>query len=394
VATNALGVYEVSTSALVTNCVIVGNSAPAGGGAYGGTLNNCLLSSNSCAWGGGGAAGAYLIGCTLAGNSAGQNGGAADGCTLNNCALIANRGQNGGGADWSALTNCTLVGNSAQNDGGGVYGGTLDSCLVNSNSCGGGGGGAASATLNNCTLIGNTGGAVSYYAGGAYACTVNNSIVYDNSSPNHTYGILNYCCTTPLADGPGNITNAPLFVSPAAGNFRLQAGSPCINSGNNAFVSGAKDLDGNPRTVGGTVDIGAYEFQGSGSLISYAWLQQYGLPNDGSADFLDPDIDGKNNWQEWICGTNPTNSLSVLRLLSAAPTGSNVVVSWQSFTGINYFLERTVNLSCFTTNAVVEDSNIVLVATNIAGQAGITTYADTTAIGVGPLFYRVGVKRP
>jgi hypothetical protein len=33
-------------------------------------------------------------------------------------------------------------------------------------------------------------------------------------------------------------------------------------------------------------------------------------------------------------------------------------------------------------------------ATNILRQAGMTTYADTIRIGVGPLFYRVGVQAP
>ncbi len=47
----------------------------------------------------------------------------------------------------------------------------------------------------------------------------------------------------------------------ANGDLRLQSNSPCINAGNNAYVSNTIDLDGNPRIVSGTVDIGAYEYQ-------------------------------------------------------------------------------------------------------------------------------------
>ena len=118
-------------------------------------------------------------------------------------------------------------------------------------------------------------------------------------------------------------------------------------------------------------------------MISYAWLQQYGLPTDGSADATDSDADGHNTWQEWRCQTDPTNALSVLRLLSATHDGTNVTVSWQSVAGVNYFLECSTNLAatpCFTP-----------LATCISGQPDTTTYIATNVVGAAPRFYRIGV---
>jgi hypothetical protein len=218
---------------------------------------------------------------------------------------------------------------------------------------------------------------------------LNNCVLYFNSASDETNFdsgcSLTYCCTTPRpTNGFGNITDAPLFVDLANGNLRLQYSSPCINAGNNAYAPSGPDLDGNPRIAGGTVDIGAYEFQNPTSLISYAWLHQYGLPTDGSADFSDPDGDGMSNWQEWQCGTDPSNPQSALRLVSALPTGTNVTVTWESAAGVSYFLERSTNL-------VGSPPSFAPIVTDILGQPGTTSYTDTDAVGPGPWFYRVGV---
>jgi pectin methylesterase-like acyl-CoA thioesterase len=318
------GVACASTTAFLTNCLIVGNSAyTGGGGAFGCTLYNCTLSGNSASDGfGGGAINCTLYNCMLSGNSTSEVGGGAFGCTL---------------------YNCTLSGNSASEVGGGAY----------------------TCTLYNCIAYYNTA------LGGAN---------YDSLS-----STLIHCCTTPLPTaGVGNIANAPLFVDSANGNLRLQSNSPCINAGNNAYVTTTTDLDGRPRIVGGTVDIGAYEFQPGVSGAFIGWLQGYGLPTDGSADYADSDHDSMNNWQEWVCGTCPTNGQSVLRMVTAVPTASNATVTWQSVAGVNYFLERSADLA----------ASFTLLATNILGQAGTTSYADTNAAGKGPFFYRVGVRCP
>src|SRR5262249_23925350 len=95
-----------SVSAVVSNCVVTGNSAYAsGGGAYYSTLNNCTLTGTSAQYGGGASSGT-LTNCTLTGNSAtgiyGSGGGAYQG-TLNNCMLSSNSAQYGGGAYYGML---------------------------------------------------------------------------------------------------------------------------------------------------------------------------------------------------------------------------------------------------------------------------------------------------
>ncbi|MFA6047011.1 MAG: choice-of-anchor Q domain-containing protein, partial [Phycisphaerales bacterium] len=59
-----------------------------------------------------------------------------------------------------------------------------------------------------------------------------------------------------------NIDVDPQFMNWEEGNFRLAALSPCIDAGTNRdWMSGAKDLDGNARIIGPSVDMGAYEYE-------------------------------------------------------------------------------------------------------------------------------------
>src|SRR5262249_27438005 len=143
------------------------------------------------------------------------------------------------------------------------------------------------------------------------------------------------------------ITNPPLFVDTNRwANLRLQSNSSCINAGNNAYAPPGPDLDGNPRIAGGTVDIGAYEFQSPVSMISYAWLEYYDLPVNSSTDTADPDGDGVDNYHEWLAGTNPTDSLSSPAQLTIIPSGvppSGIVLTWPT-NAVGFNLQSTTNL--------------------------------------------------
>jgi hypothetical protein len=354
---------------MISNCTLVGNSAlQFGGGTYSGTLVQCTVARNS-AYCGGGAYSSTLENCRLIGNVAASSyvvtsfGGGAYGGTLNHCVLSGNgAGDAGGGACYAVMNNCLVTSNSA------YYGG-----------------GSGSGILNNCTLVGN----FAVYQGGTSGDIRNNSIVYYNRASDPTManyasydgGTFTHCCTTPLPNSFGNFTNDPQ-LSLAPNDFHLQANSPCINAGKNAFVNASTDLDGHSRVAAGTVDVGAYEVQAPRSILSYVWAQQFGLATDGSADYADADADGMNNWQEWIAGTDPTNPASIFQLFTPTFSPPARLLSWNSDTNHHYFVQRATAFArplAFTT-----------ISTNLAGQPGTTAFRDASAPAGKALFYRVG----
>ncbi len=212
----------------------------------------------------------------LRGNAATNGGGGlycVFGSRVSRCTLEGNRAGTGGGflgAFNSLVEYSTLTSNKASGMGGGAYMfiGSLHNCLLVGNSAGSSGGGAFTFIGNavNCTVAYNTagtnGGGLGFFAGHAV-----NSIVISNTapiSPNYSainyWTAMSYSCTDPVFGG-NCITTNPQFVSPSTGNYRLKPGSPCINAGiNQDWMTNAIELDGKPRVINGTVDMGAYEW--------------------------------------------------------------------------------------------------------------------------------------
>lgn len=367
-ASNGGGVLCESVTAVVSNCVMSGNLAGNyGGGAYGGTVIASDFIKNGASSGGGGAASNLVLQSTFLENGA-FRGGAVYGSQVQHSLLLTNSAIGGsggpsaeaGGAYQAQLNNCLLVGNHAD-----IVGGASQSALVN------------------CTIVANVGG----LASGVMSCRLTNSIVYYNfglSSAQHSGSTFWHCnVTNPVVTG-GNNNNfwvVPGFVNPAANDFRLRPDSPNINSGYNPAVA-PTDLDGHPRVMGGSVDLGAYEYQTPTSNLSYYWAGLFGLPLDGSADGLDPDGDGLNNMAEWRAGTSPNNALSTLRMENVTKLTDRAIVRWQSIRTRFYWLERTTNpgTAAFET-----------IATQIPGSGGTQMYHDLTAANGESYFYRVGV---
>ena len=250
--------WHYSQTGTLTNNTFTGNTGKYGGGAYvsSGTLTNNTFTGNTATDDGGGAFvhGVTLTNKTFAGNTASDgNGGGAyvyQTGTLTNNTFTGNTGKYGGGAyvGNGTLTNNTLTGNTASSQGGGIwviiftsYTGKLYNNIIWNNTA------PEAADL----YIDNTGDDPFFPVP---VDIFNNN--FDQSSSG-TYIAI------PFTIDSSNLDNEePLFVGD--GNYHLTAYSPCINAGDNdAPDLPDTDKDGNPRIIGGTVDMGAYEYNSS-----------------------------------------------------------------------------------------------------------------------------------
>lgn len=253
-----------------TNCVFVQNRALSN---HGGAVFNDAFKGNSSP---------TLTGCLFISNEAHQQGGAIANnihqgtCdfVLTSCQFIQNTAISGGAVmifneqatSTPIVKNCVFTQNLGTSYGGAIYV-TL--------------GGACVPKLTNCTFTKNSVSRPSNYGAAIFGnyimqasevqlvnCLVRDNDDFKNGAAITAFGAQRFAITYSNIQGgftgTGNIDADPLFVDPANGNFRLQPGSPSINTGDpgstTANVS-ATDLAGNPRIDNNRIDMGAYERQ-------------------------------------------------------------------------------------------------------------------------------------
>ena len=137
---------------------------------------------------------------------------------------------------------------------------------------------------------------------------------------------------------------------------------------------------------------GACAADSVGDGIPDSWRLQYfvgGIPtNASSCAACDPDGDGKSNLQEFLAGTDPTNSASALRITSIARAGTNVLVTWTMGSGKTNALQATAGVGngSYATNNFSD----IFIVTNTIGP--VTNYLDIGAATNFPSrYYRVRV---
>jgi beta-lactam-binding protein with PASTA domain len=238
-----------------TNCAFLGNSAPWGGGLDNGSATDCAFTGNTVTSGGGGLTHGNATNCVFTGNTAQLGGGVWTSTAVNSTFIENLATYQGGGAESSTVTNCKFNRNAAIY-GGGAMNCTTINCVLAGNRASQRGGGAYDCTATNCTFVGNF---ASYGAGGMKGGTAGNCIFWGDRPFATEDTAVSSSCLSPQNAGPGNITGNPGFADPIAGDFRLRAASPCVNTGT-APGAPATDILGRARPQGAEVDMGAYEY--------------------------------------------------------------------------------------------------------------------------------------
>ncbi|MCF7847600.1 MAG: glycoside hydrolase [Kiritimatiellales bacterium] len=120
--------------------------------------------------------------------------------------------------------------------------------------------------------------------------------------------------------------------------------------------------------------------------VPASWMEDYELPTDGSADFIDSDGDGMDNYFEWLAGTVPTNVLSLFTLAydSSAASSEGFRLHWNSLTNRSYRIDCSTNL--------MDSPAFRTLRSDIPGETGTTEFIDTDSVGKPEAFYRISIE--
>jgi hypothetical protein len=278
------------TSPTIAECVITLNRTGLVGGGVAGNpvLEDCKISANIAFIGGGGVWGAPVMRrCLVSGNLAYDGGGlhliesGALSVLIEDCVVIDNMasdGARGGGVNIASpgavLRRCLV----ARNYGVGYLGQTAVS----------GAGVCVEAfpppLLERCTIVGNRVKDPSLYSqnvgGLAGAATLVDCIVRANDHVDlHRSSEASYSNVEGGFPGIGNLDLDPLFVDAPNGDYRLAAGSPCIDTGD---PKGALDLDGTRADQGAFYYPQANVIPRNGSGVNRACFSSLTPPFVGS----------------------------------------------------------------------------------------------------------------
>jgi len=349
-------IYITNYEVFLTNCIIEGNSAYSGAGVCGGKAYNCIIRNNSAGQNGGGANTVELTACIIQSNVAHRSAGGTENGIARNCLIIDNLAEinNGGGTYYTYLYNSTVVSNHCGTQGGGAYGGVI----------------------RNSILYYNTAG----YSGPNYSW-------FYRDQPD-----INHSCYTPNAESQGDITNAPLFVDWANGDYHLASNSPCIDAGA-TLTNAALDFNGVPRPLDGDGDgtaywdIGAYEYMDSTMDTDQDGLTDTNECYVAGTDPRDPDCDddGMLDGGEVRAGTDPWDAASLFVMETAQGTNwqsSQIEIQWSSVASHSYTVWRSTNLL----------DGFTMLSSNVNATAPLNTYTDSTVADEGIYLYKVEVE--
>ena len=242
------------------------------------------------------------------------NGGGAGGGTLVDCVIENCRGWIGGGTFYSDTVRCIVRNCTADNRSGGVDHGTHRNTLIYGNT-------AYNrivyyATLYNCTVADNAIDSDSIrYGGSAYNCVFWGNIVNGAASAQDD-------AEDPRLAG--------------GGDYRLRAGSPAIDGGDNDYAAAAGDYDlaGNARVQNGTIDRGCYEGPGVEGFKVTAFADGNGavlpagvITNAGAVVTITADISVYNRHVVQWTTNGVTAAWGGGDALTLAPLANDVVVT-------------------------------------------------------------------